>query len=33
MGRKATTLEILPAYLRDVRALADVLQELFDAQA
>ena len=27
------TLKILPAYLHDVRALADTLQELFDAHA
>lgn len=27
------TLKILPAYLQDVRALAERLQELFDAQA
>ena len=27
------TLKILPAYLQDARALADTLQELFDAQA
>jgi len=27
------TLKILPAYLQDVRSLADTLQELFDAQS
>ncbi len=27
------TADTLPAYLQDVRALADTLQELFDAQS